>query len=128
MLFYTVSTPEERRRIGGALLEIQYCRLPRGSALKKIVAVDSIENRKSDSLYVPDENEFVRLYGAILGDGCYNNRKSGPLDPYGINYYAPETVAAIRARLRNVQPAEHAVFDAWLANAEAGNGFYILGL
>lgn len=125
MLFYTA---EDRRRIGGAFLEIQFCRLPRGSALKKIVAVDSIKNRKSDSLYVPDENEFCRIYDAILGHGCYNNLQSGPLDPYGINYYAPEAVGAIRSRLRSAQPEEYALFDAWLALAETCNGFYILGL
>ena len=128
MLFHSADTPEALRRIGGSCLEIQYCRLPRGSALRDIVAVDSIENRRPDSLYVTDENEFCRVYDAVLGSGCWNNLKLGPVDPYGINYYAPEAVGAIRARLLAARPADFAVFDAWLAQAEACNGFYILGL
>ena len=53
MLFLKFSSQDERRAYGGsAFIELQFCKLPPATPIKKIIAVDSIENWKNDSLYV----------------------------------------------------------------------------
>ena len=128
-MFHIFDSQEERRNVGGsAFIEIQFCGLPAGTAVKKIVAVSSIEHWKNDSLYVDDENGFYKEYSMILGCGTYNNMKSGTVDIYGINYYSPCVIDHITERLLKEKPADYEVFAAWLDKAKSYNGFYILGI
>ena len=129
MLFHTFEDQQQRRAYGGsAFVEIQFCRLPSGTPIEKIVAVDSIKDFEDGSLYVDDENEFCRTYGDILDCGIYNNLKSGAVDPYGINYYTPEAVDLIVERLEAKKPEGYEAFLEWLEKAKACNGFYVLGI
>lgn len=128
-MFHIFNSQEERREYGGsAFIEIQFCRLPNGTSLSKIVAVDSIKNWMNDSLYVDDENAFYSEYSQIFDCGIYNNGKSGIVDIYGINYYAPSQIETLLSRILEKKPAEYEVLTQWLECAKQNNGFYILGL
>ena len=131
MLFQTFLSQEERRGFGGSyFIEIQYCRLPRGTALRTIVSVDSIKHWENDSLYIygDDDNEFVSHYGEIFTGGTYNNLKCGMVDLLGINYYTPEQVRAILDQVKAAQPPDCQTLLNWLEKAKETNGFYVLGL
>ena len=120
MLFHKFDSQEERRDYGGsAFLEMQFCTL---------VAVDSIVNWLNDSLYISDENLFYEEYSRIFDCGVYNNGRTGPVDVYGINYYGPEQIDLLLARIRETQPEDWQVLTEWLEEARAYNGFYILGI
>jgi len=130
VLFHTFDTQEERRNYGGsAFIEIQFCNMPPQTATKELVAVRSIRNWKNDSLYVhiDDDNTFYQEYGRIFDRGTYNNLKTGPVDIYGINYYAPFLIASIIERLDHEKPVDYEVLIEWLIKAKSHNGFYILG-
>ena len=61
MLFHTFKSQEERRKFGGsAFIEIQFCNMPFQATMKELVAVNSIQDWKDDSLYVyiEDDNLF----------------------------------------------------------------------
>lgn len=129
MLFHTFSSQEERRNYGGsAFIELQFCKLPAGAATKKIVAIHSINHWQNDSLYVNDDDEFYREYRHIFDCGIYSNLKSGTVDLYGINYYAPSLTDSIIKRLRKDRPADYEALIEWLLQSKQYNGFYILGL
>lgn len=131
MLFHTFSSQEERREYGGScFIEMQYCRLPRGTEIEKIISVDAIRHWKNDSLYIygDDDNEFVAQYKKIFTDGIYNNLKRGMVDMYGINYYSREQTRLILEKLKEIKPSDWQVLLSWLERAETHNGFYILGL
>lgn len=126
-MFHLFSSQAERREyVGSRFLEMQFCRFPRGTKIAEIV--NSIENWKDDSLYIDDENEFYREYGAIFDCGFYHNLRRGTVDVYGINYYPPECVEALLARIAAKKPVEHEMIGEWLTRASAYNGFYILGI
>ena len=126
-MFHLFSSQAERREYGGSgFLEMQFCRFPRGAKVAELV--NSIENWKDDSLYIDDENEFYREYGAIFDCGFYHNLRRGAVDVYGINYYPPECVGELAARIAERRPAEHGAVLGWLKEAERYNGFYILGI
>lgn len=126
-MFHLFSSRAERGEYGGSgFLEMQFCRHPRGTGIAEIV--NRVENWRDDSLYVDDENEFYREYGAILDCGFYNDLERGTVDVYGINYYPPECVGTIAARIAEKRPAEHEMVLGWLREAERYNGFYILGI
>lgn len=128
-MFYTFSSQQERQKEGGtAFVEIQYCRLPRGSDIKTLVSVDSICNWRDDSLYIKDENLFYTEYSHIFDQGVYNNLQKGVVDIYGINYYGPQTIPAITEKLYRTKPAGYRKLAQWLEQAGKYNGFYILGL
>lgn len=128
-MFHVFASQEERRAFGGsAFMEMQFCRLPTGTAIKDIVAVDSIKHWQNDSLYISDENEFYQEYSHIFDCGIYNNLKSGTVDVYGINYYAPPQLDSIVERISGERPRGHELLLEWLNQAKAYNGFYILGI
>ena len=80
----------ERREFGGAdFIEIQYCRLAKGTSIRKIVSVDAISHWKDDSLYIcgDDMERFYQYYGDIITGGIYNNGDCGPMNLWGINFY-----------------------------------------
>lgn len=130
MLFHTFATQEERRNYGGsAFIEIQFCNMPTCATTKELVAVGSIQNWKNDSLYVyiDDDNAFYQEYSGIFDCGTYNNLKTGPVDIYGINYYAPSLIESIIERLDRERPVDYGVLIEWLIKSKSYNGFYILG-
>lgn len=129
MLFHTFNSQEERRSHGGsAFIELQFCRLPAGTSVKKLVAASSIHDWQNDSLYIEDEDTFFREYRTIFDCGIYNNGKSGPVDIFGINYYAPSLTDSLIEKLRQEQPEDYETLLQWLRKSKAYNGFYILGI
>lgn len=131
MLFRSFSSQEERRKYGGSyFIELQYCKLAQGTAIETIVSVSAIEHWKNDSLYVygDDDNAFISDYGKIFTNGVYNNRKSGMVDMYGINYYSQKYTHPIIERVKEIKPLDYQVLLNWLEKGTEYNGFYILGL
>ena len=131
LLFHTFSSQEERRKSGGSyFIEMQYCRLGQGTKIEKIVSVDAIEHWKNDALYIygDDIDEFVLRYGNIFTGGIFNNRKSGILDVYGINYYSQEQTRLILDRVKKTKPLDYQILLDWLENSKECIGFYVLGI
>lgn len=131
MYFHTFNSQEELISCGGsAFIEIQFCKLPAGTTIKELVAVDSIDHWQNDSLYIyiDDDNAFYQEYSRIFDCGTYNNLKTGTVDLCGINYYAPSLTDSIIERLHKDNPADHEVLIEWLNKSKKYNGFYILGL
>lgn len=61
-MFHRFANQDERRKYGGSdFVEIQFCRMPVGTNIEKITAVDSIENWMDDSLYVDDYETFYEI-------------------------------------------------------------------
>lgn len=129
MLFHTFNSQEERSNFGGSsFIEVQFCKLPIGTKVKKIVSAESIRNWQNDSLYISDENLFYKEYRHIFDYGVYNNLQSGTVDIYGINYYEPNLLDTIIENLYKYKPADYEILIKWLNNSKKYNGFYILGI
>ena len=129
MLFHTFNSRDERRCHGGsAFIEMQFCPLPAGTAIKELVAVDNIKHWLNDSLYIDDENAFYEAYNYIFDCGIYNNLQSGVVDIYGINYYSPVVTDIIIEKVLKDKPQDSEPLLKWLHKAKEYNGFYILGL
>lgn len=129
MLFHVFGSQEERRNFGGsAFIEIQFCKMPDKTETKKLVAVSSIENWQNDSLYISDEDIFYQEYSNIFTCGIYNNLKTGKVDIFGINYYAPSLIDSLIAKLLKDKPLDYITLVEWLTKAKEYNGFYILGV
>ena len=63
MLFHSFSSQTERREYGGSdFIELQCCKLKRGTSIKKIISVDHIEHWKTDSLYLSGDDMDNFLY------------------------------------------------------------------
>lgn len=128
-MFYTFTSQEERRRVGGScFIEFQFCKLPIDTKINKIVSVDSINNWLNDSLYISDENYFYEEYSNIFDYGIYSNLERGIVDIYGINYYPPELIEVIINKILKETPSDYKKLVEWLEKAKAYNGFYILGI
>lgn len=130
-MFYSFASQTERRKKGGSdFLEIQFCKMPRNTKLETVVAVDSINHWRDDSLYIcgDDANVFLKEYGCIFDCGIYNSLETGMVDPFGINYYRAESIGAIVAKLLERKPTDYEKLVAWLNNGKKYNGFYILGV
>lgn len=129
MFFHTFDSQEERRAFGGScFIEIQTCKFPAGTDIDTLVDIDSVEHWELSSLYCGDENAFYEKYVHILGDGIYNNQKSGPVDIYGLNYFPQDRVEAIISRLSEEKTEGYAELLFWLYNHKPVNGIYILGI
>ncbi len=129
MLFYAFDSQEQRRAFSGsAFIEMQYCRLPVGTGVKELVAVDNIVFWLDDSLYIHDDIRFYNRYSSIFDCGVYNNLQSGPVDTLGINYYSSQAVENVIRKLKEIEPPDYNVLLAWLEKAQEFNGIYILGL
>ena len=131
MLFHVFKTQDERRNYGGsAFIEIQFCDMPLQTSIKERASNAHIRHWNDRSLYIhiDDSDVFYRAYHRIFDCGTYNNLKTGPMDLYGINYYAPTLTDPIIERLNKEKPKDYEVLTAWLIRAKAHNGFYILGL
>ncbi len=128
MLLLKFKNDEERRNYGGSyFIEIQYCRLPRGTSDTELTSVD-IPFWDYTSLYVHEISEFYEQYADILDKGLYNNLSEGDLDLYGINYYNPEKTKIIAEKIRQCKPTDYEIFLEWLENDMNKNGFYVLGV
>ena len=126
MICYTY---EEKRELqGSAFIELQFCKAPADTDIKKLVAVDSIEHGRRDSLYVSDADRFYREYGKYFDCGVYNNLKQGAVDIYGINYYAPLVTDTVIAGICNDRLLDYERLFHWLEASKQYNGFYILGI
>ena len=129
MLFYRFRSQEERSAFGGAaMLELQYCRLHSANTLSDLVAVENIVHWQNDSLYVADEMLFYQEYSHIFNSGIYHNLKTGIVDIFGINYYAPSLIDPIIEKLQADKPIDYKTLIEWLEKAREYNGFYILGI
>ncbi len=130
-MFYIFANQDERRAVNGScFLEMQYCRLEKGTTASKIVSVDAVGHWKDDSLYIDGDctDALQKHYGDIFTGGTYNNLKTGMLDIWGINYYSPEQVERIIDLIKEKKPQEHEAVLAWLEGAKDHNGIYILGV
>ena len=129
MLFHIFNSQEERRNFGGsAFIEVQFCKLPVGTKLKKIVSWRSIKNWQNDSLYIDDVDLFYTEYQHIFDCGIYNNLNKGVVDIFGINYYATNLLDSIIERLNNDKQTDYATLKEWLIKSKEYNGVYILGI
>lgn len=129
MLFYKFNTQDERRLFGGSMfVEIQFCKLPPSTQIRKIVKVNSIKHWQNDSLYINDIETFAREYSQIFNCGVYNNLKKGIVNLYGINYYEPSLIDSIIADLQIYKPLDYEILIKWLTKSKDYNGFYILGV
>lgn len=131
MLFHSFHSQGERREFGGSdFMEIQYCRLPEGTIIRKIVSIDAIEHWKDDSLYIcgDDMELFYQNYGDIITDGIYCNGDRGPMDLLGINFYSRDQATEIIKRLSEEKPPEYQKLVRWLQAGKQHLGFYVLGV
>ena len=131
MLFHTFRAQEERRRFGGTdFMEMQYCKLPLDLLQKKRVSVQKIEHWKNDSLYISgdDVDAFFVYYGQIITNGLFGNGKIGPIDPFGINFYAREQVDPMMKRIKDERTPDYNILLGWFEAGEAYGGFYLLGI
>ena len=126
MLFYTFEKLKDLNT--SAFIELQFCTLPHKSSVKKLVSVNSIHNRKTDSLFVTDTETFYSQYSNIFDCGIYNNLQNGVVDICGINYYPPSVLDVIITRINDHKPEDYHLLIQWLNNAKNYNGFYILGI
>lgn len=111
-------------------LELQYCRLKKGSSIRKIVSVNNIEHIKNDSLYVlsSDIALFQKNYEQIFNCGIYNNLKSGYVDIFGINYYKKDIISQLIIEIKKNQLPDFETISNWLESSLKYNGIYILGI
>ena len=131
MLFHSFNNQDERRAFGGSdFLELQFCKMKKGTNIKSIVATRNIVDWCNDSLYVSgdDTDVFYKQYKDVFKNGIYNNLKSGDIDFFGINYYSPELVEEMIKTIEANKPEDYAVILAWLNKAKEFNGVYILGV
>lgn len=131
MLFHSFNNQDERRAFGGSdFLELQFCKLKKGTRIKSIVATRNIANWCNDSLYVygDDTDIFYNYYKDVFKNGVYNNLKSGDIDFFGINYYSPELVEEMIKTIEANKPEDYRIILAWLNKAKDFNGVYILGV
>ncbi len=131
MLFHTFGSQRERREFGGSdFIELQYCRLPFGTEMEKILSVDAIEHWAEDSLYIygDDMDAFYSSYGAIMEGGIHADMRRGPMDCFGINFYFWRQAVQIMERMEKVRPPEYQTVSGWLREGRRFLGFYILGI
>ncbi len=129
MLFHNSDYCKARREYGNsAIIEMQFCKFPVGTDIKKIVSVDSIKHWQNDSLYIDDENIFFDEYKNIFNCGIYANLQSGVVDICGLNYYSPELTIKIIEKINAEKSVGYEILSEWLNIAKSYNGFYILGI
>lgn len=129
-MFYVFNSQEERREFGGsAFIEIQFCKMPFDTKIKKITA-NGMKNWRDDSLYIyaDDIEIFFNEYSSFFICGTYNGLKSGIVDIFGTNYYKPDLIDTIAAMILESKPTDYEILIEWLYKAKNYNGFYILGI
>ena len=122
MMFRSFASQKERKNAGGsAFLELQYCALPCGTPLKKIMSAKEAEHWKNDSLYVraDDLELFSREYGDLF---------DGDLPLFGIGYRSPLQTEKLMEKIAAAKPTDYEIFLTWLVKAKEQNGFTVLGI
>ena len=111
-------------------MEMQYCKLPLDLLQKKRISVPKIEHWKNDSLYISgdDVDAFLVYYGQIITNGLLGNGKIGPIDPFGINFYAREQVDPMMKRIKDERPPDCDILLGWFEAGATYGGFYLLGI
>jgi hypothetical protein len=129
-VFLKFDTFEEKTNYGRSFIEIQFCKLKKGTSLRKIVSVNSIKHHELDSLYIhtSDIDNFIDNYGDFFNGGVYNNLKTGFIDISGINYYKSELIESFINLIKSKALPEYEKIILWLEEALQHNGFYILGI
>ena len=131
MLFHSFNNQDERRAFGGSdFLELQFCKMKKGTNIKSIVLTRNIVDWCNDSLYVSgdDTDVFYKQYKDVFKNGIYNNLKSGDIDFFGINYYSPKQVDEMIKVIEETKPTDYKTVLDWLVKAKEFNGVYILGV
>ena len=133
MLFHSFSSQDERREFGGGdFLEFTFCKLRRGTSIKKIISDSEIASLhwSCASVYLCGEDweVFRDAYGEIITGGTYANLETGSLDCCGINYFSPEQMKQIMKKIREEKPKDCQMLLNWLEQGTRYNGFYVLGL
>lgn len=130
-MFCIFKNQDERRKFGStAFMELQYCKLKRGTKIKKIVSINKIKNWQDDSLYIymDDMDRFYFNYEKCFDYGTYNNLKSGFFDEFGITYYSLEQTEQIIKTIEKEKPEDYQTLLSWLDKVKDYNGFYVLGI
>ena len=73
MLFHSFNNQDERRTFGGSdFLEMQFCKLKKGTSIKSIVSTRNIIDWCNDSLYVygDDTDVFISIIKMYLKMAC----------------------------------------------------------
>ncbi len=94
----------------------------------EVLPAVSTTNENAITFLPGDDNTFMQAYDDIFDCGIYNNLETGAIDPCGINYYGPDLIDPIIAKLLDIKPADHEKLVEWLNTAKKYNGFYILGV
>ncbi len=129
-MFLKFSSDKERIAAGGtAFIEIQYCRLPKGTKNKKLITAKSLQFWDLSSLYIKDTDikEFCYAYAHIL-DEALNGGEDDTFDVYGVNYYNNIRVKEILHQIEREEPLEYEILAQWIRSNPYDNGIYILGI
>ena len=128
-MFLKFESQEKRKKYGGScFIEIQFCKLPSGTNINRII--NGYDHWQNDSLYVYDDKqgEFYDKYKDIIGSGIHHNMSEGYFDTWGVTYYGPEKIEDIESRLKEDKPEGYELLLSWFEEAKQYNGFYILGV
>lgn len=128
-MFHSFNSQTERKKFGSSqFIEIKYCKLKKGTSIKKIVS--KIDYWKEDSLYIhiDDFDNFISNYGKIFNSGTYSNLETGLIDETGINYYSLEQTKEIIRIIETQKPLDYQTIIYWLNKVQEYNGFYFLGI
>ena len=128
-MFLRFDSQEDRRKYGGScFIELQFCKLPFGTRINRII--NEYNHWQNDSLYVYDveQESFYLIYKDIIGFGIHPNMSEGYFDTWGVTYYGPNRIGDIKERLKVHKPEEYEVLIDWLEEAEKYNGFYVFGV
>ena len=118
------TTDEERA--GTAYYEFQYCK--KEGSLKTLEQGNGYWGKDSLLVHIDDENAFFENYGNYLSFPD-SQKDTGEIDYFGVNYYTKEQTLSILERIKENQPRECEVLQAWLEKAATEyNGFYFLGI
>jgi len=132
-MFLKFKTKEDRKSLytdSTAFIELQYCKMPKNSKIRKMLSLKHAKYCEIDSLYIhfDDFDLFLDNYAEILNNTTYNNLGKGPFDMYGYNYYEPSQVIKIIDRIKKIKPVNFNEMLKWLEESQNYNGFYIIGI
>ena len=132
-MFVKFNSKGERRRLydnSTAFIELQYCKTPKKTKVKKILSIRHAKYWENDSLYIYVDNIdlFVEYYGKILNDCTYDNPKERLFDINGYHYYNENDVEKIINKIIEEKPKDYDKFLKWLEVAKLYNGFYFVGI
>ncbi len=128
-MFLKFQSQDQRRKYGGScFIELQFCKLPSGTKIDRII--NGYDHWQNESLYVYDNEQgaFYQKYKDIIGFGIHHNMSEGYFDTWGVTYFGPDKIEDIESRLKEHKPEEYEILLSWFEEAKQYNGFYILGV